>query len=195
MIPERYLAMKAQSLAVVITVTVTLSGCSSSSTRQDQEFSPYVATDGTITVPANYRTEFAALGTWSIAAGTEGGEAAEHHVVYTPQEVVAEYRATGTFPDGAVIVKELFSTETEDMTTGHVSRESETIGWFVMVKDAQNRFPDNPLWGEGWGWAYFEAADPSATISTDYQQDCRTCHVPAQQTDWIYVQGYPTLWE
>ncbi len=187
--------MKAQSLVAFIAATVSLCGCNASSTPPEEQFSPFVAPDGAIVVPPDYRTDFAALGTWSIAGGEEGGGAAEHHVVYAPQEAVAAYRANGTFPDGAVIVKELFSTVTEDMTTGHVSRESSTVGWFVMVKDAQGRFPDNPLWGEGWGWAYFEAADPSATISTDYRRDCRTCHVPAQKTDWIYVQGYPTLRE
>ena len=26
-----------------------------------------------------------------------------------------------------------------------------------------------------------------------YNADCKGCHVPAQSTDWIYVEGYPVL--
>ena len=38
------------------------------------------------------------------------------------------YRETGAFPVGAVIVKELFATATEDMTTGRVSHAHEVEG-------------------------------------------------------------------
>jgi len=90
-------------------------------------------------------------------------------------------------------VKELFETETADMTTGRVSRAAGTVGWFVMVRDTVGRFPANPLWGDGWGWSFFEAGNPDVTVTTDYKADCLGCHVPAQETDWVYVHGYPTL--
>jgi hypothetical protein len=48
-------------------------------------------------------------------------------------------------------------------------------------------------WGDGWAWSWFDADKPQATTSTDYTKDCKACHVPAQKTDWIYVQGYPAL--
>jgi hypothetical protein len=41
--------------------------------------------------------------------------------------------------------------------------------------------------------AWFDAVDPVRTISTDYKMDCRPCHVPAQASRWIYIQGYPAL--
>jgi hypothetical protein len=31
------------------------------------------------------------------------------------------------------------------------------------------------------------------TTSTDYKTDCLSCHLPAEASDWIYVQGYPSL--
>jgi hypothetical protein len=49
------------------------------------------------------------------------------------------------------------------------------------------------LWGDGWGWSWFDAANPTKTTSTDYRLNCKSCHVPAQATDWIYVDGYPAL--
>lgn len=115
------------------------------------------------------------------------------HIVYSQQESVAAYRKTGKFPDGAVLIKELFSTHTESMTTGTVSRADKIVGWFVMVKDSKNRFPDNKLWGDGWGWSFFDAEDRLNTKSTDYVADCKGCHVPVEKTDWVYVQGYPVL--
>src|SRR6202022_695631 len=66
-------------------------------------------------------------------------------------------------------------------------------GWFVMMKDSKNSHPDNKLWGDGWGWSWFDSAPPSKTPSTNYKVDCQSCHVPARASDWIYVQGYPAL--
>ena len=63
-----------------------------------------------------------------------------------------------------------------------------------MVKDSKNSHPGNSLWGDGWGWSWFDADKPLKTTSTNYKTDCQGCHVPAQSTDWIYVNGYPALW-
>src|SRR5262249_40868778 len=65
--------------------------------------------------------------------------------------------------------------------------------WFVMIKDAKGRFPGNPLWGDGWGWALFKSDAPDTQIATDFKKDCLGCHIPAQETDWAYVSGYPVL--
>jgi hypothetical protein len=92
-----------------------------------------------------------------------------------------------------VLVKEVFEAATADMTTGTVSHADKLKGWFVMVKDAKNRHPGSKLWGDGWGWSWFDAGNPLKTTSTDYKTDCQGCHVPAQSTDWIYVNGYAAL--
>jgi hypothetical protein len=75
------------------------------------------------------------------------------------------------------------------------SHAHEVEGWFVMIKDAKSRFPDHGLWGNGWGWALFYADDPATTITEDYEAECIACHIPAEATDWIYVDGYPNLKE
>jgi hypothetical protein len=74
-----------------------------------------------------------------------------------------------------------------------VSSAATLAGWFVMVKDGVGRFPGNKLWGDGWGWSWFDATDPQKTTSTDYTADCQSCHLPAWESDWIYTQGYPVL--
>jgi hypothetical protein len=62
-----------------------------------------------------------------------------------------------------------------------------------MIKDSKNRFSGNPLWGDGWGWAFFKAGDSTNSITRDYKAECIGCHIPAKQTDWVYTQGYPSL--
>ena len=154
---------------------------------------PGVSADGAIQVPdVDYRKDWAFLGTYSVL-GEDGNGAGDLHTVYTQPETVAAYRETGTFPDGAVLIKELFKTETADLTTGRASWATERAGWFVMVKDSADSFPDNPLWGDGWGWAFFGADDPTTTTTTDYKAECLECHEPVRDTDLSYVQGYPVL--
>ena len=76
------------------------------------------------------------------------------------------------------------------MTTGTVSRGAEVEGWFIMIKDTKGRFKSNSLWGNGWGWALFNASDPKNTVTKDYKTECLGCHIPARDKDWIYTEGY-----
>ncbi len=150
-----------------------------------------VASDGSIKLPdTSFRTEWTQLGSWTVN-GEDGAEGM--HIVYTQPGVVEAYLETGAFPDGTVLVKELRGASTEDLTTGRVSYAAELQGWFVMVKDATDKYPDNPLWGDGWGWGFFEAGSPQMLVTEDYKAECIACHVPAQETDWIYVRAYPAL--
>jgi hypothetical protein len=147
---------------------------------------------GNLHVPDAYRTTYQSLGSWAVAAD-QGQGAKELHVVYSSPGTITAYRGDGRFPDGAVLVKEVFQAATGQMTTGIVSRADTLKGWFVMVKDSNGRYAGNKLWGDGWGWSWFDAANPTKTTSTDYKTDCLGCHVPAQASDWVYVGGYPPL--
>jgi Cytochrome P460 len=149
-------------------------------------------TNGNLQVPQGYRSSYQMLGSWAVAAD-QGQGSKEIHAVYASPGVIDAYLKTGRFPDGAVLIKEVFEAATEQMTTGTVSRAGTFKGWFVMLKDSSNRYPANKLWGDGWGWSWFEADNPSRTTSTDYKADCQSCHAPAQATDWIFVEGYPPL--
>jgi hypothetical protein len=148
--------------------------------------------DGALRVPADYRSMYEYLGTWAVAAD-KGEGSKQLHSVFASPGAVAAFRANGHFPDGAVLVKEVYQAATGPMTTGTVSHAETLAGWFVMVKDSKNSHPQNKLWGSGWGWSWFDAANPLKTTSTDYTTDCQPCHIPAQATDWIYTQGYPIL--
>lgn len=182
---------KMKLFSILILGLCMLASFSVAETGKDEIFSPYVDADGHITLPKDYYESWVFLGSWTLPDNKNTGM----HIVYTQHNAVKNFRVNdGKFPDGTVIVKEIRSTTSEAMTTGpNVIHADDIVQWFVMIKDDVGRFPDNPLWGEGWGWALFNAEDPQKNIATDYKVDCMGCHVPAKQTDWIYVQGYPLL--
>ena len=151
-----------------------------------------VDANGNLHVPDDYRTTYQFLGSWAIAADQSKGSK-ELHDVYASPGTIAAYRREGRFPDGAVLVKEVFEAATGEMTTGTVSHAQTLKGWFVMMRDDNNRHPSNKLWGDGWGWSWFNSDNPSKTTSTDFKIDCQPCHVPAKASDWIYTSGYAPL--
>jgi len=186
-----------------ILIAVTAFSCCTVSVADESFASTYgtlVDDAGNISLPKNFRSDWVFLGTWSIAekdversSEASGHGAAGLHNVYTQRGVAEYFQQNGKFPDGAVLVKELFKAVTAPMTTGIVSRGNDVEGWFILVKDAEGRFESNPLWGDGWGWALFNADQPDTPVTENYKTECVGCHIPARNDDWIYVSGYPVL--
>ena len=187
----------------IFAVVTALSCCSVSAAEPfSSTYGTLVDDSGNITIPGDFRSAWTFLGTWSIAekdvehsSSASGHGAAGLHNVYTQRGVADYFREHGVFPDGAVLIKELLKATTGPMTTGTVSWGTEVEGWFVMVKDTQGRFSTNPLWGDGWGWALFNADEPGKPVTQNYKTECIGCHIPARNDDWIYLSGYPVLAE
>ncbi|WP_116472607.1 cytochrome P460 family protein [Zobellella maritima] len=156
----------------------------------EQTYGRYVDQQGGISLPEDARSSWPHLGSWIV----EDPEAPGHgfHDVYTQPEAVQGYRDTGAFPDGTILIKEIRSIESGTKTTGQAQWAGEPQIWFVMVKDDKGRF-DSPHWDKGWGWALYEAKDPSTNVSKGFAETCQTCHVPAEATGWVFIEGYPTL--
>lgn len=173
-----------------------MAACGQPATQTKAETAPtsgydtIVDANGAIAFPADYKS-WSYLGSWAVV--NEGGEGNGIHNVFTTQDAIDAYNATGEFPDGAVLVKEVFASQGAQLTTGAANWATDAQVWFVMVKDTKGRFSGNPLWGNGWGWALFNASDPTKQVATDFEADCLGCHVPAQDTDWIYTYAYPDL--
>ena len=117
---------------------------------------------GNMRIPESYRITYEYLGSWSVAG--EGKGAKEIHTVDASPGTAAAYRASGQFPEGAVLVKEVFNASTGSMTTGTVSYEDKLVGWFMRVKDSKNSYPDNKIWWNGWGWSWLDAGNPSKRL-------------------------------
>jgi hypothetical protein len=144
---------------------------------------------GNIRKPADYRDHFQTLGAYTVL-DPKGNQM---HLTYASPGAAETYRRTGKFADGTVLVKQVFGTQHARMTTGDAHWATDTKVWFVLIKDSKGRYPGNPLWGDGWGWALFKSDAPDKQVATDYKKDCLGCHIPAKATDWIYVNGYPAL--
>ena len=185
-IKKRYLIL---ILALITLITLPSHKVQSQSNVGSNGFD-LVDKDGIIHKPADYRDRYQELGTFSVA-DLNGG--VDLHYTYAPPGTAEYYRKNGKFADGTVLVKEVFGTDHGQMTTGEVHWAKGTKVWFVMIKDEKGRYPGNPLWGDGWGWALYKSDAPDKQVATDYKKDCLGCHVPAKATDWVYVQGYPVL--
>ena len=146
---------------------------------------------GNLHIPEDYRRTYQYLGSWAVASSEKGSK--QIHVVYASPGTIEAYRKDGHFPDGAVLVKEVYEAATGSMTTGTVSREDKLDGWFMMMRDGGDTRVANKLWGDGWGWSWFDADSPAKAKTVSYVAECKGCHVPAKAADWIYVQGYPPL--
>jgi hypothetical protein len=177
-----------------LAVALVTTGIAVSGVQNASPFSSHVDSAGNISVPTDYR-QWAFLGSWHVVAkgAGDGAGVAGFHTVYTQPSSVTHYLNTGEFPDGAVLVKELLKVDTDELTTGDASWPTQIEGWFVMVKDTKGRFPGSPLWGNGWGWALFNADNANQTVTRNWRTECLGCHVPAKSTDWVYTQGYPVL--
>lgn len=160
-------------------------------TETDSSFSPFVESDGTILFPGDVRSRWVHIGSWG-SADLNSADPGQHDV-YTQPGTVEAFRRTGKFPDGAVLLKEVRKIESAHMTTGPVTWAGERVLWFMLVKDSMERFPNHPNWGNGWGWALFNVGETEKNASSNFRANCLGCHVPAQNTDWVYVGGYPTL--
>ena len=150
-----------------------------------------VSEQGDIALPEGFET-WPTLGSWSTADAD--GVANGMHQVYASPGTIEGFQENGSCAEGSILVKEERGAATANLSTGAASYATEKQVWFVMVKDAQGRFSENALWGDGWGWALFEAADPGKQVATNYKIDCLGCHIPAEDTDWIYTAAYPVLW-
>ena len=145
---------------------------------------------GIIRKPADFRDLYQILGVYTPV---DFNNNTEMHYTYALPGTAEYYRKTGKFADGTVLVKEVFATDHAQLTTGDAHWATGTKVWFIMIKDEKGRFPGNPLWGDGWGWALYKSDAPDKQVATDFKKDCLGCHVPAKATDWVYVQGYPVL--
>ena len=159
-------------------------------------FSPYVDKQGNITRPTNVREKWTHLGSWYVPE-EEGAPGPGIHDVYAEPSAVIAFNKTGKWPDGATLVKEVRNTDNAVRTTGKAHWATDVGVWFVMVKDNNQRFEGDARWGGGWGWALFKSDQPNINVTKNWKgegfNNCFGCHIPAKNTGWVYLEGYPTL--
>ena len=179
-----------RTLILILSLTV-LGTFRTANAQGKQSFDGFKLVDktGNIRKPDDYRDQYQMLGAYTVL-DPKGNQM---HFTYASPGTAEYYRRNKKFADGTVLVKEVLGTDHATMTTGDAHWATDTKVWFVLIKDAQGRYPNNPLWGDGWGWALFKSDAPDQQVATDYKKDCLECHQPAKADDWIYVKGYPVL--
>lgn len=79
-----------------------------------------------------------------------------------------------TFPEGALIVKELIN---DDNSLGRYA---------ILLKDSDSKFAD----AHGWIWGYINSDESIAISAVDKGQDCISCHQQAENIDYILMNKY-----
>jgi hypothetical protein len=111
-----------------------------------------------------------------------------HHMfdnVFVNPEAYRAFLATGTWPDGTLLVLEARRAEDK----GSINKSgnfqgTEIMGVEVHVKD-EARFSDK--------WAFFGFDDQTRAQMIPHSADCYSCHVAHAAVDTTFVQFYPTL--
>lgn len=145
---------------------------------------------GNIRLPADFSRSYESLGvTWELGQAN----ADQMRSSYASPGAIDTYFKTGRFADGTVLVRQVVVTESDRPSPAAARSSAGATEWFVMIKDGKGRYPGNPLWGNGWGWALFKSNFPQRQVAVDFRRECLGCHTSAQQTDWVFVKEHPAL--
>jgi cytochrome c553 len=148
--------------------------------------------EGKLLRPKEYRT-WVFIGSPVTPNELNNGKAAfpEFHDVYMDPVSYAEYRKTGKFRNGTIIVKELVSVGAKSAASGKGYFPGDFIGIAASVKDSK-RFAREP--GH---WAYFsfmgEDGSKLAKAKAQPTTACNACHQKNAAEDWVFTQYYPVL--
>jgi len=121
----------------------------------------------------------------SYAEGAAPDGPGEFHHVYLRPSSYSEFRRTGKFPEGTVLVLELHEAAQKVAPSRHGLFEGRRIAVEAAVKDS-TRFKE--------GWAYYSFGDGSQTSAGAFARGaCFECHRQHAARDNVFVQFYPVL--
>lgn len=156
--------------------------------------------DGSVNQPENWRT-WVFVGAPLTPNALNNGNAPfpEFHNVYVEPSAFMAYEATGEWPEGTQLAKELTSiyqnnndeTGASMEVSGRGFQQGEFQGLELTVKDSE-RFKDMPG-----GWAYFSFGhkpEPyEKTANAFPAASCNACHDANAEDDFVFTQFYPIL--
>jgi hypothetical protein len=177
-----------RSLALSFVVGALAAGVTSTAAAEAFEFK-----EGSLERPVGYR-EWIYVGTPVTPNDMNDGKAAfpEHHNVYIDPASWRHWKATGEFPDGTILVKELVSVGSKNAVSGNGYFQGQYIGLEAAVK-SKRHFPSEPG-----NWAYFSFSTPDhrslqARAGAFPTEACNACHAGAAADDFVFTQYYPVL--
>lgn len=150
--------------------------------------------NGDLMKPEGYR-EWVYVGTPVTPNDMNNGKAAfpEFHNVYIDPVSYKEWKETGKFRDGTIIIKELVSVGSKSATSGNGYFMGEFIGLEATIKSAE-LFPKEP---NNWAYFSFSKKDHSLPVNPTAKAfptaSCAACHQAAAADDMVFTQYYPVL--
>lgn len=150
-------------------------------------------TQDELLLPDDYR-EWIYAGSNVSPHELNGGKAPfnEMRVIYIDRGSFSEWKETGKFRDGTLILKEVLTSDHYSGVTGKGYAAKDVVAVAGMLKDA-NRFPNQP---GNWGFYRFPKLEDSKYFqktSKTNQTQCQGCHVAAADDDLVFTQHYPVL--
>jgi len=135
---------------------------------------------GTLFLPDGYRN-WISIGS-SIGPGVALGPhtPAAAHQIYIDRSAYREFSATGKFPEGAVLMLEIFGASDKS--------GKQPVALTASVKNS--RFDG--------GWGFFDFTNADGTIAAKAQaiynkSSCRACHEERARFDHVFTQFHPAL--
>ena len=115
----------------------------------------------------------------------------EFHDVYINPTAWREWKKSGTFPDGTVMIKELTSVGYTNAPSGNGYFQGEFTGLEHAIKDSK-RFPEE---AKGWGFFTFGHHYPLKKQAKEQPvSSCAQCHVAnAKDGLMVFTEYYPVL--
>ena len=105
--------------------------------------------------------------------------------VFVSPAAYRAFLATGKWPEKAMFVLEVRSSQSKGSINNGGHYQNERVGFQVEVKDS-SRFPGN-------GWAFFGVGSGKTARMIPRDGACYTCHPDKGAVDNTFVQFYPTL--
>jgi len=149
--------------------------------------------DGELQRPTGYR-EWVYVGTPVTPNDMNNGKAAfpEFHNVYIDPISWANWKKTGEFRDGTILIKELVSVGSKVAVSGNGYFQGKFIGLEAIIK-SKSHFPEEPG-----NWAFFSfSTKDHQTLKTKAKPlptaACNSCHGASAANDFVFTQYYPVL--
>lgn len=161
---------------------------------------PVWASDGKLIQPKDFR-EMIFIGAPLTPNGLNNGKAnfPEFHNVYVQPAAFKAYRATGKWPEGTMMIKELqlvddpkgdFPDGSRLLPSGRGYFPGAVNGLDVAVKDSKRFSATN-----NWGYFNFNHAAPPylAAATVKPVEQCAGCHIANAHEDMVYVKLYKSI--
>lgn len=200
----KYALIAATAMAAVVTLgaAVTTNNVQAEEAKNNYGVSivPEWNEKGELIRPKGFRHTWVFIGSPFTPNALNGGAAGfpEYHNVYVQPDAFHAYRATGKWPEGTMMLKELQLTdhpgEEEDGSRYEVSGRGyfpgAVNGIDIAVKDSK-RFADSNNWGYfnfGHHAPPYKASAPAAP-----KEACAQCHIDNADEDMVYVDLYKPI--